>query len=230
MTKISDQSKKNIRTGFFFILGVIVTIIITKTSDKLVPSDPIIVKEFTDTIKIVHDYQIPKNLSDDSTRNELERKVKNLELLNNYDKQIKERISLTKKSRDILPNLILTKKTTKIAQKGYVYGSSSSYFSSDCPTLNKDFIDIHFDFFNPKILNEIAYLRVNVYGFDKHNSKEAKTFILEEFYEVKPKDNFIRISNDLGKGKYEILYGFILKEDIPKEYPTFHFKRCRISK
>jgi len=95
--KLSEKTRTSIRTAFFFTLGVITTIIITKTFDKIVPSDPVIIKEYTDTIKIVHDYKISNDLNNDSSRLELEKKLKNLELLNNYDKQIKERIAFTKK-------------------------------------------------------------------------------------------------------------------------------------
>jgi hypothetical protein len=207
-----------------------VTIIITKTSDKIAPSDPMIVKEYTDTIKIVHEYKIPNKLNNDSTRLELERKVKNLELLNNYDKQIKERIALTSKKDGIIPNLILTNDNERIKSKGYTYGSSSAYFTSACPDLNNEYLDIKINFINPSITRDIAFLRVNIYRFDKLNSNEARTYVLEELYEVKPEDNIIRISNDFSKGKYEILYGFVFKNDLTKTYPSFNFKKCIVTK
>lgn len=230
MKKLSEQTKTNTRNASIFILGVIVTIIITKSSDKIIPSKPVIVKEYTDTIKIIHDYKIPNDLNDDSTRFELEKKIKNLELLNSYDRQITERIALTENSSRKIPNLILTNKADRLKNKGYVYGSSSSYFSSDCPDLNKDFLDININFFNTAIVEEIAYLRVNIYLFDNYASNEARTFVLEEFYEVKPTNNFIRISNDFSKGKYEIIYGFIFKDELTKEYPKFNFKKCIVKK
>jgi len=230
MKKISEQTKNNIRNASLFILGVIVTILITKTSDKILPSEPVIVKEFTDTIKIVHNYDIPADLNNDSTRIELERKIKNLELLNNYDKQIKERIALTKKSDGFIPNLILTEETERIKSKGYTYGSSSAYFTSDCPTLDNEHLDIKINFINPSIVKDIAYLRVNIYRFDNLNSTEARTYVLEELFEVKPDNNVIRISNDFSKGKYEILYGFVFKDELTKTYPSFNFRKCIVTK
>lgn len=230
MKKLSEQIKNNLRNALLFVLGIIVTIIITKTSDKIIPSDPIILKEYTDTIKIVHNYDIPSDLNDDSTRLELERKIKNLELLNNYDKQIKERIASTKKSDGVMPNLILTKETERIKSKGYTYGSSSAYFASDCPSLDKEHLNIKIDFINTSIVKDIAYLRVNIYKFDNANSTEARTYVLEELYEVKSENNIIRISNDFSKGKYEILYGFVFKEELSKTYPLFNFKKCTVTK
>lgn len=230
MKKLSEQEKSNIWKALLFILGVIVTIIFTKISDIIIPNDPVIVKEYTDTIKIVHDYKIPNELNDDSVRFELERKIKNLELLNNYDRQIKERISLAKKGDGVVPNLIITGSENRIKSKGFTYGSSSAYFASDCPDLNNDFLDIKIDFFNSTIIKDIAYLRVNIYRFDNKNSAEARTFVLEELYEVKPQNNIIRISNDFSKGKYEILYGFIFKDELTKAYPSFNFKKCIVTK
>ncbi|MFA6335281.1 MAG: hypothetical protein WCX48_06965 [Bacteroidales bacterium] len=230
MKKLSEQAKNNIRNASLFVLGVVVTIFITKFSDKIFPGDPVIVKEVTDTIKIVHNYDIPPELDNDSIRLELERKLKNLELLNNYDKQIKERIVLTKKNDGVVPNLILTSDADRIKSKGYMYGSSSAYFTSDCPTLDKEFIDIKVNFINPSITREIAFLRINIYRFDNPDSNEARTYVLEELFEVKSDGNLIRISNDIGKGKYEILYGFVFKGELTKTYPTFNFKRCIVTK
>lgn len=230
MKKLSEQTKNNLRNALLFVLGVIVTILITKTSDKIIPSDPVIVKELTDTIRIVHNYEIPSDLNNDSNRLELERKIKNLELLNNYEKQIKQKISLTKKSDGFIPNLILKRETERMKSKGYTYGSSSAYFTSDCPSLDTEHLDIKIDFINPSIVKDIAYLRVNIYRFDNVNSKEARAYVLEELYEVKPENNVIRISNDFSKGKYEILYGFVFKDELTKTYPSFNFRKCIVMK
>jgi hypothetical protein len=45
---LSTKAKTNIRNASLFILGVIVTIIFTKTSDKIAPNDPVIVKQYTE--------------------------------------------------------------------------------------------------------------------------------------------------------------------------------------
>jgi hypothetical protein len=223
-------AKTNFRNASIFVLGVIVTIIITKASDKVVPNEPVIVKQIADTVRIVHDYNIPENLNNDTIRQEIENKVKNLELLNNYDKQINERLSSIQKSDRISPNLIVTPKLKDFARKGYMYGSSSSYFLSDCPDLTKKFIDLKIDFLNPAITKDIACLRVNIYRFDSGSKNEAREFVLEDLYEVKNDGNIIRISNDFASGKYEIIYGFMFKSDSQQQFPTFYFKRCVVSK
>jgi len=227
---MSKELKTHIRNASIFLLGVIATITITKFSDKIIPNEPVIVKQYTDTLKIVHDFEIPIRLKSDSDRKELEIKIKNLELLNNYDRQIKKRIAINQSNDVITPNLIITQKVKNNEEKGYSQGGSSSYFESDCPTLNTKYLDIFIIFLNPKIINEIAFLRINIYKFDNINSTESRTYILKDFYEVKKKNNLIRIINDFSKGKYEILYGFMFKNDLNKKYPTFYMKKCIVIK
>ena len=205
------------------------TIVITKTADKVSPNDPVIVKEYADTIKIIHDYQIPKSLDNDSARLELEKKIRNLELLNSYDKQINERVKSIEKTTSISPNLILTHSLDDEKYKGYIQESSSSYFISDCPNINTKFIDLKMDFMNSDIVKDIAYLRVNIYRYKTVDAKESLTFVLNDFYEVKPTENLIRISNDLSKGKFDIWYGFVFKSDVTKEYPRFFMKKCMVT-
>lgn len=126
--------------------------------------------------------------------------------------------------------MIITGSENRIKGKGYTYDSSSAYFTSECPDLNNDFLEIKLDFFNPAIIKDIAYLRINIYRFDNKNSNEARTIILEELYEVKQQNNIIRISNDFSEGKYEFLYGFIFKDELMKKYPSFNFKKCIVMK
>lgn len=228
--KLTVQIKTTLRNGFLFILGVIATICVTKMSNLIVPDSPIVVKQYSDTIKIIHDYKFPERLGNDTLRKELELKIRNLELLNNYDKQIKERINSIQSTSVLMPNLILTHNVSNMSAKGYIQERSSSYFSSDCPDLISKFIDIKFNFLYPEITKDIAYLRLNIYKFDNVNSKESRTYISEDFYEVKHDNNFIRINNDLSNGKYEIMYGFMFKKDLNEKYPKFYFKRCVIIK
>jgi hypothetical protein len=228
--KPSENWKKNIKGALLFILGVIITIIITKISDQIVPNDPVFVKEYTDTLNIVHDYIVPESLNDEAIFAEFEKKLRNLELLNRYDREIKERISLSETNSVFLPNLIITHSISDLKRKGFTQGSTSSYFVSNCPTFDTNFIDIEIDFFNPEITKEIAFLRVNIYRFENLESENSRYFVLEDFYEVQPKKNFIRIYNDFAKGKYELVYGFVFKSDLNKEFPTFYLKRCIVIK
>ena len=226
---ISPKYKQKLWSAIFFITGVIVTIIIAKAVNKIVPDEPTIVKEVTDTIKIIHDYKLPKNLDNDTVKKELEARIKNLELLTDYDKQIKHRLVSIKNSNQILPNLIISNKINNVSNRGFMQESASAYFSAKCPELNSQFIDIKVDFFNTEIMEDIDFLRVNIYKFDNLQAKESRTHVLEDYYQVKPTGNLIRISNDFQKGKYEILFGFMFKNDNAK-YPKFYFKKCVVIK
>ncbi len=230
MKEISKQAKKNLTKAALFVGGIIASTVINKIFDKVAPNNPVIVKEYTDTIKLVHDYRIPNELNNDSARLELEKRLKNLELLNDYEKQIKEKMTSIEGKVSIIPNLILTNNYINIKSKGYTYGSSSAYFTSNIPDLSKEFIDLKIKFINPSITKEIACLRVNIYKYKSLCSDEAQIYIFDELYEVKSNDNLIRISNDLAKGKYEILCGFILKSELEKKYPSFNFKKYTVIK
>ena len=99
LPKLNTSHKKNIRNSGVFVLGVVATLLITTLWNKAIPETPIIVKEVSDSIKIVHEYRVPE--IDDSLELTLERKLKNLELLNNYDKEIDKRIkNIENKSKD----------------------------------------------------------------------------------------------------------------------------------
>jgi len=67
-------------------------------------------------------------------------------MLNDYDAKIKQQIAITKKSDGIVPNLILTNVSDKIKNKGFTYGSSSAYFSSEQPNLENEYLDIRINF------------------------------------------------------------------------------------
>ncbi|WP_456422998.1 hypothetical protein [Lutibacter sp.] len=230
--KLNDIQKKNIRTSLIFVLGVICTLFLTTLWNKALPATPVIVKEFTDSIKVIHEYKIPE--INDSLQITLEKKLKNLELLNNYENEINKKIKrIEKKSANsTVPNLISLKYSESYEYKGFTQGDANSFFSINCPDLNTvKFLDFKPEFFNPNILNEIAFFRLNIYRFENPSDKESRIYVLNEFFEPsKTNNNFIRIGNNLSKGKYEIIIGFTLKKDLNKEYPTFFMKRCVLTK
>jgi hypothetical protein len=230
--KLNNSQKKNLRTSLFFILGVICTLALTTLWNKALPETPIIVKEVTDSIKVIHEYKIPE--INDSLEITLEKKLENLELLNNYENEIDKRIKrIEKKSiNSTVPNLISLKNSESYNYKGFTQGNSNSFFTVNCPNLNTDeFLDFKPDFFNPSFLKEIAFFRLNIYKYENLTDEESRSYVLNQFFEpYKTNTNFIRIENNLSKGKYEIFIGFTLKKDITKEYPTFYMKKCVLIK
>lgn len=225
--KLNNSQKKNLLTSLLFVLGVICTLALTTLWNKALPEKPIIVKEITDSITVVHEYKIPE--ISDSLEITLEKKLENLELLNNYENEIDKRIQrIEKKSiNSTVPNLISLKYSESYEYKGFTEGNANSFFTVSCPNLNTDkYLDFKFDFFNPSFLKEIAFFRLNIYKYKKLTDKESRSYVLNQFFEpYKTNTNFIRIGNNLNKGKYEIFIGFTLKNDMTKEYPTFYIKK-----
>jgi len=81
--------KSNKKKASLFILGVIVTLAITWAWNKVFPTEPFIVKEMTDSITVVHKYNFGNQ---DSIDLEIQKKYKNLKLLNDYEEEIDRRI------------------------------------------------------------------------------------------------------------------------------------------
>jgi hypothetical protein len=228
--KLPEITLVHVRNALLFVLGVVVTVMITKTSDKIVPNDPVVVKQYSDTIRIIHDYKLPEKLDNDSERLALQSKIKNLELLNDYDKQISEKLASIEEKSGSTPNLIISQ-NIDFSGTGFMSASSSPYFTAECPNINAGkYLDLQLFFLNPSIAKDIACLRVNMYKYDNVTSSQASSYVLEDFYEVKPNQNLIRISNDFSPGKYEVMFGFVFKKDMNNKYPRFYFKRCVLVK
>jgi hypothetical protein len=82
--------KSKTKKVFFFVLTVLGTLIITSVYNKVFPSDPNIVKEVTDSLTVVHKYNFPVT---DSMNLEIEKRLKNIELLNSYENEIDKKLT-----------------------------------------------------------------------------------------------------------------------------------------
>lgn len=226
---MNEQHTKDLKNASLFTIGVIVTLGITMLWNKVFPTDPVIIKEVTDSIKVVHNFEIPSNI--DSLSFQLEKSLKNLKTLNEYEAEIDRRVKrIQAKGNDfIYPNLILIDSTRKYEIKGFVQEDASAYFTLDCPKdINLKTLDFRIEFFNPKTIEEIVFLRINIYKSTKLADGTSQYYYLNEIYEVRPDNNLIRIENNLGKGEFEVFIGFTFKKDLKAKYPGFYFKRCMI--
>lgn len=222
------QFKKYGKQVGLFLLTVVGTLFVTWIWNKAIPDSPIVVKEITDSVRIIHDYNF---LVSDSSDREIKKQIENLKLLNDYQEQIERRIiSIRKNEVTIIPNLILTDELHH-SYEGFVESDASGYLTTKCPNIqDSEYIDFVIEFFNKSMMNEIAFLRVNIYRINEQKGERNFTYVLSEFYQVKQSDNFIRIENNLTNGKYQIRVGFTLKKDIQNKYPTFYFKKCDVIK
>jgi hypothetical protein len=230
--KIIEFVKRHIWQSFTFLLATIVVILITKSADKIIPNDPIIIKEYADSIKVIHSYVLPNISNDDSLQNILQKKINQISQLKLYEKEVEEYLRKVndKESKMGLniPNRIITQENKKINAKGYTQGSSQAFFTSKCPPdmSNDRFFDFKLSFISPEIFEDVICLRFIIYQM-VNNQYSANYF--DELYEVRKENNFVRISDDLPKGKYEFRIGIMLKRDLNNDYPTFYFKRCWIT-
>jgi len=108
-----------------------------------------------------------------------------------------------------------------------------SYFSSNCPDLHSQYLNLHIKFNKSSTIKDIEYLYVVIERLENKDNKEQRTFVTHNFYEAKYQNNLIRIPNTFEKGIYQIRYGFIFTKDLKSLYrkdPTFYYKNCIVIK
>lgn len=206
------RSAKSTNNVFWLIVGAIISGVITKSCNKIFPDDPIIIKEVSDTIKIIHKYDF--DLNDDSITNiKLKLRMENLDLAEKYDDRIKAKL----KHEEHYPNPIMLSSAIH-ESKGYRTANAAPYFSLDISPLEKETIDFTFNFINPNIISDIYCLSIKICKIEN----EKHIYVLDENYHVRQNQNVIRINNSLTKGKYEIRAGFYLSKDKNAQYPSFY--------
>ncbi len=218
--------KSKTKQGLLFVLGVITTLIITSLYNRIFPSDPTIIKEVTDSLTVIHKYNFPAT---DSMNLEIKKRLENIELLNSYENEIEKKIKRIehKSNENRVPNLILVK--APFQMKGWIQRKASSFFSLECPlNIKSKYLNFEVNFLNKNFIKDIAAMRVLIY---KINSKGEPSIYIDDYYETVDKSvNLIRLNNDFEKGNYEINVGFILKDDLKNEYPTFYRQKCNYKK
>lgn len=186
--------------------------IIDKSCNRIIPDQPILIKEVSDSIKIIHKYDF--DLNDDSIANaKLKLRLENVELAEQYDRKIRSRLA----NSDNRPNLIMLDQVAHDS-KGYTIASGMPYFILNISSLEEKVIDFTFDFINQDIISGIYCLSLKIYKIENNKS----VYVMDENYYVKRTTNLIRINNLLAKGKYEIKAGFFLLRDQDAQYPCFY--------
>ena len=167
--KIIEFIKKYTWQSFTFLLATVVVILVTKSADKIIPNDPVIVKEYTDSIKVVHSYNLPNVSNDDSMQSVLQKKINQISQLKLYEKEVEEYLSKINdkgsKKWPNIPNKIITKENKLNNRKGYIQGSSQALFSAECPSINSsgEYFDIQLSFLSPEIFEDVFCLRLIIY-------------------------------------------------------------------
>lgn len=197
---------------WWLIIGAIITLLCDKACNKIIPDNPIIIKEISDSVRIVHTYDF--NLGDDSIVNtQLRMKLENIALAQTYELKLDE---LNTRHNRAFNKIMLDSFSSNA--KGYILDSGMPFFVATIPSLQNEFLDIEITLFNSDIINDIYCLSVKIDAIENNRL----TVVLDQNYNVNSIDNYIRIANVLPKGTYRISVGFILKRDCKSEYPRFY--------
>ena len=152
--KISKWLIKNkwLVSMFWIIMGVLVE----KSCNKIIPDDPIVIKEISDTIKFVHTYDF--GITNDSLINiQLQNRLKNIEMAAMYEKEF---LKHNKNKMSINPIMI---DASFPNAKGYSPRDGTPYFSLTLSSLQNEFIDFDISFINANILEHIYCLSLKIF-------------------------------------------------------------------
>lgn len=222
--RIYTYVKKNWKNVVIWLLSTVVVLLLTKACDRIWPDPPVVVKEHTDTVTVIHAMSpIPAD-SDSILKKRIEQQLMNIELLNKYEKLIKRRIE---------DNAV---EACKIII-GNPYPNSSGYSMKDASSFclielkhNGPVIDVIYSFIRQDYVELINTLGVKI---SHKNGKDGKDWVdYDQNFapQTDKKDMLVRIIDDLPPGEYTIEAGFILKEDKDKKYPSFNSQRFLVKK
>jgi hypothetical protein len=176
----------------------------------------VIVKDYSDTVRIVHTVAPLPAENDSVIRNMLEQQLKNIELLNRYE----EIVTNKRETLSVEPCKMVVGKLYP-SSNGYALKSSSSYclvkFAHNTP-----FIDIKYSFIRSDYASLINTLRVVISQRDE--KKGVIYCVYDQYFEpqINKQEMFVRIVDDFPSGDYMIEAGFIMKDDMNEKYPSFY--------
>lgn len=222
--RLRSHIKKNWQKAAYSLLGMIVGLLLTKACNAIWPDTPVVVKEHTDTVNVIHSMDPLQVDSDSIIRKQIEHQLMNIELLNKYEEQItgKREAAKAKACKIVVGNPYPN-------SRGYSTQSASSYCFIELNT-NGPFLDITYDFFREDYLDLVNTLCVKI---SRKNSEDGKNYVvLDMNYEPHQGDNglLVRMVNDFPSGEYTIEAGFILKKNRQDKYPEFYRQTFKLKK
>lgn len=113
--------------------------------------------------------------------------------------------------------------------EGYHQGSISSFAKTECPkktVKSGEIITLKIDLLDKKWIGKITPLFIDIV---KRKSKNSVYQIWSEQYEIIGERVMIPFVADFEKGDYQLTFGFYLKDEINKKYPTFYRRTCNLS-
>lgn len=200
-----------IKTLLGLVGGAIITILVEKSCDRIIPDDPVIIKEVADTLKIVHTYDFG-HYNDSIINAQLQNRLKNIELMEKYDEEILKQIDTKPRYCSVMLDASFPN------AKGYSPRNAASYCSLNISSFHNDYIDFELLFFDNSVLERIYCISIKIFRI----VDGKRTYFLEENYNIGGVNNKIRMTNNLPNGKYELCVGFVFKKDINDIYPEVY--------
>ena len=85
MSKFLVFLKNNWQEAGKWLIAAVFGLILGKACDRIWPEDPVVVKEVTDTIKIIHAISPLPRETDSLMKEQIQQQLLNIKLLNEYD-------------------------------------------------------------------------------------------------------------------------------------------------
>lgn len=197
-----------LNTIFWIVITAIITLIIEKSCDKIMPDSSMVIKETIDTVKIVHSYDLGID-KDSIIEHRLNNRIKNIALIQQYEEIV---------NKKVYNNNAVKNDVNFENKKGYVFKNAMAYFVYNISSIHDKIIDINMLFIDNEIVNEVYCLFISICKINDEN----RLVHFEEYYNVKGLENQILIVNNLSQGKYEFYIGFILEKDKNEIYPDVY--------
>ena len=208
--QVRDHLKKHWIDILVTVVTAVISVLLTKACDRIIPDQPIVIEKIPDSIKVIHVHD-PLQDSLSVVYNKSESPVEN-RLRNQIGNRKNDSRSHILKFNKVFPSADFPK------AKGYSIKSAAPYFSLDVSPLSYSYVDFSVNFFDEEILAEIYCLSLKVCKVINGKS----ILILDEYFEKRTGKNVIRLKNIFGNEKYEIEVGFFFSKDKNSQYPSFY--------
>ena len=202
------------------LIGALAGVLLSKACDLVWPNSPVLVKELTDTVTIVHTVTPLPAETDSLLTIQLKQQLLNIELLDRYDSYLSHKKDVC----SLTPCRIIT---------GFPFPRGRGYevkeLSSMCTislVQNDGYMDITYSFFREDYRDIIYALEIIIYKKGE-TGKTGSTIVFSQYYEPNKtkQESLVRIAGVFNSDDYVLDAGFYLVEDKEKEYPTYYRKQ-----
>ena len=214
--------KENWKDAAKWFTGALIGLLLAKACDRVWPDTPMVVKEVTDTVTVIHSMTPIPTETDSLIKEQVHSLLKNIELMSQYEEESKR---VATSHGEIPCKMILGNPYPN--SFGYTLNSSSSFCHIEI-NKNNPYLDITYRFIRDDYASIVNTLDVKII---RKKDAEKDLIILDQHFEPhKGSEQLIRIVDDLSPGDYLIEAGVFLKEDQNAKYPVFYSQKLNYIK